>query len=62
MNSNFRRFKTLALRTMAGGALEVDVNDATSNFKRTCMTFCMFLNLYDGNEQCVEHQDCRNRN
>ena len=55
MNSNFRRFKTLALRTAAGGALKVDVNDATSNFERICMTFCMFLSLYDGNEHCVEH-------
>ena len=32
MNTNFRRFKTLALRTMAGDALKVDVNDATSIF------------------------------
>ena len=30
MNTNFRRFKTLALRIMAGDALKVDVNDATS--------------------------------
>ena len=29
MNTNFRRFKTLALQTMAGDALKVDVNDAT---------------------------------
>ena len=55
MNSNFRKFKMLALRTTAGGALKVDVNDATSNFERICMTFCMFLSLYDGNEHCVEH-------
>ena len=27
MNTNFRRFKTLALRTMAGDALKVDVNN-----------------------------------
>ena len=32
MNTNFRRFKTLALRTMAGDALKVDVNDVTSIF------------------------------
>ena len=32
MNTNFRRFKTLALRTMAGDVLKVDVNDATSIF------------------------------
>ena len=30
MDTNFRRFKTLALRMMAGDALKVDVNDATS--------------------------------
>ena len=30
MNTNFRRFKTLALRTMADDAFKVDVNDATS--------------------------------
>ena len=27
MNTHFGRFKTLALRTMAGDALEVDVSD-----------------------------------
>ena len=32
MNTNFRRFKTLALRTMAADALKVDVNDTTFNF------------------------------
>ena len=32
MNANLRRFNTLALRTMAGDALKVDVNDATSTF------------------------------
>ena len=44
MNTNFRTFKTLALRTMAGDALKVDVNDASSRFERFCMTFCMFVN------------------
>ena len=55
MNTNFRRFKTLALRTMAGEALKVDVNDATPFFKRICMTFCMCVSLYDGNEHRVEY-------
>ena len=32
MNTNFRRFKTLAFQTMAGDALKVDVSDATSTF------------------------------
>ena len=30
MNTHFRRFKTLALRTMADNTFKVDVNDATS--------------------------------
>ena len=40
MNTHFRRFKMLALRTMAGDALKDDVNDTTSIFKGL-MTFCM---------------------
>ena len=32
MNTNFRSFRTLALRIMAGDALKVDVNDVTSIF------------------------------
>ena len=32
MNTHFRRFKTLALRTMADDTFKVDVNDATSIF------------------------------
>ena len=55
MNTKIRRFKTLALQTMAGDALKVDVNDATSIFKRICMTFCMCVSLYDGNKHYVEH-------
>ena len=55
MNTHFRRFKTLALRTMADDAFKVDVNDATSIFLRIFMTFCMCLSLYDGNKHCVEH-------
>ena len=30
MNTNFRRFKMILLRTMASDALKDDVNDATS--------------------------------
>ena len=55
MNTTFRRFKTLALRTMAGEALKVGVKDATSFFLRICMTFCMCVNLYAGNKHSVEH-------
>ena len=55
MDTNFKRFKTLASRTMAGDALKVDVNNATSNFKRICITFCMFASSNDGNKHCVEH-------
>ena len=32
MNTNCRRFKMLAQRTMAGDALKDDVNDSTSIF------------------------------
>ena len=35
MNTNFGRFKMLALRTMAGDELKDDVNNATSSFKST---------------------------
>ena len=55
MNTNFRRFKTLALPTMAGDALKVEINDETSSFWRICMTFCICVSLYDGNKHCVEH-------
>ena len=55
MDTNFRRFKTLALRTMAGDALKVDVNDATSSFLKIYLTFCMCVSLYDGNKHCVQH-------
>ena len=43
MDTNFGRFKMLALRTMAGDELIDDVNNATSSFKRSSMTFCMCL-------------------
>ena len=55
MNTNFRRFKTLALQTMAGDALKVDVSDATSISLRIFMTFYMSVSLYDGNKHCVKH-------
>ena len=55
MNKNCRRFKMLALQTMAGDALEADVNDATSIFFWTFTMFCMCVSLYDGNKRCVEH-------
>ena len=55
MNTNFRRFKMLALRTMAGDELKDGVNNATSFFKRSSMTFCMCVCLYDRNQLCIEH-------
>ena len=32
MDKKFRKFKALAVRTLAGDALKVDVNDSTSIF------------------------------
>ena len=55
MNTNFGSFKMLALRIMAGDELKDDVNNATSSFKRSSMTFCMFVCLYDRNLLCIEH-------
>ena len=62
MNTNFRRFKTLALQTMSDNALKVDVNDATSIVLEDFMIICRCVSLYDGNKHCVELLDCRNRN
>ena len=62
MNTNFKRFKTLALRTMAGDALKVDVSDAASICQRILMTFFMCVRLYDGNKHCIGQWDCRNCN
>ena len=39
MNTIFGRFKMLALRTVADDQLKDDVNNATSSFKRSSMTF-----------------------
>ena len=55
MNTNFRSFIMLALRTMAGDELKGDVNNATSSFKRSSMTFCMCVCLNDPNQLCTEH-------
>ena len=60
MNTNVGRFKMLALRTMAGDELKDDVNNTTSSFKRSSMTFCMCVCLYDRNQLCIEHYDCIN--
>ena len=49
MNTHFGRFEMLALWTMAGDELKDDVNNATSSFKRSSMTFGMFVCLYDRN-------------
>ena len=55
MNTNVERFKMLALQTMAGDELKDDVNNATSSYKRSSMTFCMCICLYDRNQLCIEH-------
>ena len=55
MDTNFGRFKMLALRTMAGDEVKDDVNNAMSSFKGSSMTFCMCVCLYDHNQLCIEH-------
>ena len=45
----------MALRTMASDELKDDVNNATSYFKSSSMTFCMCVCLYDRNQLCIEH-------
>ena len=55
MDTNFGSFKMLALRTMAGDEVKVDVNNATSSFKGSSTTFCMCVCLYDHNQLCIEH-------
>ena len=55
MDTNFGRFNMLALQTMAGDELKDDVNNATSSFKRSSMTFCMCVGLYDRNQHCIEY-------
>ena len=41
MDTNFGRFKILALRTMAEDEVKDYVNNAMSSFKRIPMTFCI---------------------
>ena len=55
MDTNFGRFKMLALRNMAGDEVKDDVNNAKSSFKRSSMTFCMCVCLYDHNQLCIKH-------
>ena len=55
MDTNFGRFKMLALRTMAGDEVKDDVNNATSSFKRSSMTFCIGVCLYGHNQLCIEN-------
>ena len=45
----------LALRTMAGDKVKDDVNNATSSIKKSLMTFCMCVCMYDHNQLCIEH-------
>ena len=60
MNTHVGRFKMLALRTMAGDELKDDVNNATSLFKRSSMTFCTCVGLYDRNHHGINYLDCSN--
>ena len=60
MDINFGRFKMLAFQTMADDERRDDVNNETSSFKRSSMTFCMCLGLYDRNQHCIEHSNCKN--
>ena len=53
MDTNFGRFKMLALRTLAGDELKDDVNNAKSYFKRSSMTFCMCVGLSDLYQRCL---------
>ena len=55
MGANFGRFKMLALLTMTGEELKDDANNAASYFKRSSMTFCMCVGLYDGNQHFIEY-------
>ena len=55
MDTNFRKFKMLALRTMAGVEVKDDVNNVTSSLKKSSLTFCMCVYLYDHNQLCIEH-------
>ena len=54
MDTNFGRFRMLALRTTAGVEVKDDVNNATLSLKRSSMTFCMCVCLYDYNQICTE--------
>ena len=55
MNTQFKRFKMLALQTMAGEGLKNDANNATSCFWRILMTYFVSVGSYNGNQNCVEH-------
>ena len=55
MGTDFGRFKILALRTMAGDEVKDDVNNATSSFKRSLMTFSVCVCFYDHYQLCIEH-------
>ena len=54
MDTHFGRFRMLALRTMAGDEVKDDVINATSSLKRSSMTSCMCVCLYDHNQICTE--------
>ena len=55
MDTNFGRFKMLALQAMAGDKFKDDVNNAMSSFTRSSMTFCMCVCLYYHNQLCIEN-------
>ena len=55
MDTNFGRYKMLALQIMAGDEVKDDINNVTSSFKKSLMTFCMCVYLYYHSKLCIEH-------
>ena len=55
MDTNFGRYKMLALQTMADDEVKDDVNNVMSSFQKSSMTFCMCVYLYDHSKLCIDH-------
>ena len=51
MDKNSGRFKMQALQILAGDELKADVNNSTSSFRRSSMTFSMCVGSYDRNQK-----------
>ena len=61
LTSTDGHFEMLALRTIAGDELK-DGAIMQRLFKRSSITFCMCVGLYDQNQDCLEHKACINCN